>query len=213
MVAVVLATRHARKRLAKADVVVQQSQDELVLARQRLVGEGEQGTDEVRVGVDDVVLHACIIPDGERFVQRKLGKISDFVLGLHSLVSLDPFRTVGLCKLTIAAHLVSATTVGFTPVCHHVVPVDVGKLSGELFEGHFVFHACIIPDGERFVQRKLGKILDPRREVVADEEAQQAKDGGGSHEGEGEVVVLALHAPIIPHSRRIASTFRRNMSP
>ena len=62
VVAVVLATLHARKRLAKADIVVQQSQDELVLARERLVGEGEEGTDEERVGVEDFVLHACIIP-------------------------------------------------------------------------------------------------------------------------------------------------------
>ena len=69
VVAVVLAALHARKRLAKADVVLQQSQDELVLARKRLVGEGEEGTDEVRVDVDDVVFHVCIIPRVRGFVQ------------------------------------------------------------------------------------------------------------------------------------------------
>ena len=37
----------------------------------------------------------------------------------------------------------------------------------------------------------------PGGQVVADEEAEDAEDGGGSHGSEDQVVVLALHAPII----------------
>ena len=75
MIAKVLSTLHTGKLSTSGDIVVQDSQDHFVLAREERVRESENLTDENRVDVDDVVFHACIIPEGGAFVQRNQREI------------------------------------------------------------------------------------------------------------------------------------------
>jgi hypothetical protein len=65
----------------------------------------------------------------------------------------------------------------------------------------FVLHACIIPDGRGFVQRKLQKSC----ELVQEQDAQTKTDELEHFEDE----LRFLHACIIPHLWRIASLSRR----